>query len=394
MNYREDTKYIHGGTKDNSHHGSLSTPIFQTSTFSFETAIEGERRFSGEEKGYIYSRLSNPTVNVLEERIAAVEGGERGLAFASGMAAISAVLTSLTKTGDQILCANGIYGCTYGLLELLEEKYGITHDFCDMSSVEKLRSMIKPQTACIFIESPINPTMKVIDIAMVSKVAREYQIPVIVDNTFLSPYLQQPLSLGSDIVVHSATKYLSGHGDVIGGLVVGKKSFIEKLVLRVQKDMGGIMSPFDAWLLIRGMKTLPIRMKRHSSSAEKIVEKLKQHSMVKEVLYPNDLTHPDRTIAQRQMSMGGGIISFRLTGGKEDVMSMMDSLNLVKIAVSLGDAETLIQYPATMTHAVIPESKRIKMGIDDSLLRLSVGLEEWEDIWLDLEQSLNRLTKI
>ncbi|WP_082232538.1 methionine gamma-lyase [Halobacillus massiliensis] len=390
MNYRSDSKYIHG-RQASSYHGSLSVPIFQTSTFSFPEGEEGARRFAGETDGYIYSRLGNPTVQALEDRIAAVEGGEKGLAFASGMAAISAVLTALTKTGDHILCTNGIYGCTYGLLQLMEEKYQITSSFCEMRTAEQLRLMIQPNTSCLFIETPINPTMRIIDLEMVVKVAKEQGIPVVVDNTFSSPYLQQPLMLGCDIVVHSATKYLCGHGDVVGGLAVGKEEFMKNLAATVQKDIGGIMAPFDAWLLLRGMKTLPVRMERHSENAEKIMKKLKEHPAVNAVYYPGDENHPERKIIQKQMKSGGGVISFSIKGDIRAVMGFINQLKLIRIAVSLGDAETLIQHPATMTHSLIPKLERDKMGIDESLIRLSIGLENWEDIWEDLLQALHIL---
>ncbi|MCP3031034.1 methionine gamma-lyase [Halobacillus sp. A1] len=388
MDYRPDTKFIHGGTREEPYHGSLSTPIFQTSTFTFPDAEEGALRFSGEKGGYIYSRLSNPTVKVFEEKVAVAEGAEMGLAFASGMAAISAVFTSLTSTGDHMICSNGIYGCTFGLLKLLKEKYQISHDFCDMRNEQQLRSMIQPNTKCLFIESPANPTMKLIDLARTADIAHEYGIKVVVDNTFSSPYLQQPLRLGCDIVVHSATKYLSGHGDVIGGVVAGSRSYIQELAQTAQKDYGGIMAPMDAWLLIRGMKTLPIRMDRHSSNAVNIVEKLKQHPRVEKVNYPTDKDHPDSSFAHKQMSQGGGVLSFQLKGDKGDAQQLMNQLKLVRIAVSLGDAETLIQHPATMTHSLIPAEDREAMDINDSLLRLSVGLEAWQDIWFDLLQAL------
>src|SRR5699024_10677392 len=225
------------------------TPLFQTSTYTFENAEQGERRFAGEEDGYIYTRLGNPTVSVLEERIARLEGGEKGLAFSSGMAAISAVLIALTKANDHILSSVGLYGCTFGLLMMMKEKYNIDSDFSPMRTEEEVRALIKPETACIYIETPINPTMQLIDLEMVARVAKEYDIQVIVDNTFSSPYLQRPLELGCDIVIHRATKYIGGHGDVIAGLVVGKEEFISSVAMTTQKDIGGIMSPFDAWLL-------------------------------------------------------------------------------------------------------------------------------------------------
>ena len=386
-----ETAVIHEGYDAKEMLGSLATPLFQTSTYTFDTAEQGERRFAGDEGGYIYSRLGNPTVNVLEERIAALEKGERGLAFASGMAAVSAVLIALTKANDHIICSSGLYGCTFGLLTMMKEKYNITHDFSEMDSKEELRKLIKPETACIYVETPINPTMKLIDLQMVAEAAREFNIPVVVDNTFSSPYLQRPIELGCDVVIHSATKYIGGHGDVIAGLVVGKKDFLDSVRMTTLKDIGGIISPFDAWLLLRGLKTLPIRLDRHSDNAEKIFEKLRNHPKVKNIYYPNDESHPDFSIRKKQMKRGGGIISFEIDGTKKDAQQLLNHLSFLKIAVSLGDAETLIEHPATMTHAVVPEESREEMGITDQLIRLSVGLEAWKDIWDDLEQALNKL---
>jgi methionine-gamma-lyase len=386
-----ETAVIHEGYDAKEMFGSLTTPLFQTSTYTFETAEQGERRFAGEETGYIYSRLGNPTVRVLEERIAALENGERGLAFGSGMAAISAVLIALTKANDHIVCSSGLYGCTFGLLTMMQEKYNITHDFSTMETKKAVRAMIKPETACIYVETPINPTMKLIDLKMVAEVAKEFAISVVVDNTFSSPYLQRPLELGCDVVLHSATKYIGGHGDVIAGLVVGKKEFLDGVQMTTQKDIGGIISPFDAWLLIRGLKTLPVRLDRHCDNAEKIFKKLKAHPKVVNVYYPNDESHPDYQIGKRQMKRGGGVIAFDIHGTKEDAQRLLNHMSFLKIAVSLGDAETLIEHPATMTHAVVPELSRKEMKITDQLLRLSVGLEAWEDIWEDLEQALNQL---
>ncbi|MFE0502997.1 methionine gamma-lyase [Peribacillus butanolivorans] len=382
-----ETAVIHEGYDSKEHLGSLTTPLFQTSTFTFETAEQGERRFAGLEDGYIYSRLGNPTVKVLEDKIAALEGGEAGLAFSSGMAAVSAVLIALTKTDDHILCSQGLYGCTFGLLQLMKSKYRINHDFCDMATEEQLRKMIRPETACIYVETPINPTMKMIDLQMVMKVAKECNVPVVVDNTFSTPYLQKPLDNGCDVVLHSATKYLCGHGDVVAGLVVGKKEFINQVAVTTQKDIGGIISPFDAWLLLRGLKTLPVRMDRHSANAWEIFRELKQHPQVKNVYYPGDTSSPDHYIMEKQMKHGGGLISFELQGTKQDAQKFLNNLRLIKIAVSLGDAETLIQHPATMTHSAVPEESRHQMGISDQLIRLSVGLEAWQDIWHDLQQA-------
>lgn len=387
MKKRFETTAIHEGYDGKEMLGSLSTPLFQTSTYEFQSAEHGERSFLGEDDaGYIYTRIGNPTVHVLEERIAALEGAESGLAFGSGMGAISGVLIALTKANDHILCSSGLYGCTFGLLMMMREKYNISVDFSEFTSKEEVRKQIKPETSCIYIETPINPTMKLIDLQLVAEVAKEFDVPVVVDNTFSSPYLQRPIELGCDIVVHSATKYLNGHGDVIAGLAVGKKEFIDEVSSTTLKDIGAVLSPFDAWLLLRGMKTLPIRMERHCDNAEKIVEKLSVHEKISEVYYP---TKDKGTIYQKQMSRGGGVIAFELKGSKKDAQKMLNKLSFVKVAVSLGDAETLIEHPATMTHAVIPEEERLKMGIKDNLIRLSVGLEAWEDIWEDIEQALN-----
>ncbi len=388
---RFETAVIHDGYDAKEMAGSLTPPVFQTSTYTFESAEQGERRFAGDEAGYIYSRLGNPTTAALEERIAVLEGGERGLAFGSGMAAISAVLIALTKANDHILCSSGLYGCTFGLLTMMKEKYNITHDLTDMDSEDQVRKLIRPETACIYVETPINPTMKLIDLEMVARVAKESGIPVVVDNTFASPYLQRPLELGCDVVVHSATKYIGGHGDVIAGLAAGTKEFLDEVHMTTQKDIGGVIGPWDAWLLIRGLKTLPIRMDRHCDNAEKIVERLKNHPNVEHVYYPGDADNPDYLIAQKQMKRGSGVIAFEVKGTKADAQQLLNRLEFLKIAVSLGDAETLIEHPATMTHAVVPEADRLEMGISDRLLRLSVGLEAWEDIWEDLKQALDRV---
>lgn len=388
MKLHKDTIVIHEGYDDSEHHGSLAVPLYQTSTYSFDTALTGENRFSGEESGNIYSRLGNPTVRVLEERMTVLEKGEGSLAFGSGMAAVSSILVHLTKAGDHILCSRGIYGCTFGLLSLMEEKYGITHDLIRMMTEDEIEKAVKPETVCIYVETPINPTMELVDLHAVVAVAKRHGLRVVVDNTFTSPYLQNPLEIGADFVLHSATKYINGHGDVIAGLLVGNdKEEMEKIRMSVQKDYGAIMSPFDAWLLIRGLKTLPVRMERHTSNAEKVIKYLKGKACVETIYYPFDEDNPQYDIAKRQMSAGGGLISFTVEGGKAGAQRFMDSLSLIKIAVSLGDAETLIQHPATMTHSSVPEKERLQMGITDSLLRLSVGLEHADDLIADLEQA-------
>ena len=385
---RFETTVIHEGYNTKEMLGSIATPLFQTSTYEFQSALHGEKCFLGEEDGYIYTRIGNPTIQVLENRIAELEGAESGLAFSSGMGAISAVLVALTKANDHILCSSGLYGCTFGLLMMFKEKYNMTVDFSGFKTEAEIRSQIKPETACIYIETPINPTMQLVDLQLVAKVAKEYNIPVVVDNTFSSPYLQRPIELGCDIVVHSATKYLNGHGDVIAGLAVGKREFLDEVAATTQKDIGAILSPFDAWLLLRGMKTLPLRMDRHCDNAEQIVERLMDDEKITNVYYPKN---DESGIYKKQMKRGGGVIAFEVKGSKAQAQALLDKLKFIKVAVSLGDAETLIEHPATMTHAVIPEEERLEMGITDNLIRLSVGLEAWEDIWEDLKQALERM---
>ncbi|AAP28590.1 MULTISPECIES: methionine gamma-lyase [Bacillus] len=382
-----ETALIHHGYTSEEHKGSLTPPLFQTSTFTFETAQQGEASFAGVDPSYIYSRLGNPTVKLFEERMAVLEGGEEALAFGSGMAAISATLIGFLKAGDHIICSNGLYGCTYGFLEVLEEKFMITHSFCDMETEADIENKIRPNTKLIFVETPINPTMKLIDLKQVIRVAKRNGLLVIVDNTFCSPYLQRPLELGCDAVVHSATKYIGGHGDVVAGVTICKTRALAEKIRPMRKDIGGIMAPFDAWLLLRGLKTLAVRMDRHCDNAEKIVSFLKNHDAVEGVWYP------EGELASRQMKRGG-VISFSIKGGKEETQAFINDLYFITIAVSLGDTETLIQHPATMTHAAIPAELRQEMGIYDNLIRLSVGLESWEDIVSDLEQALKKISTV
>lgn len=390
----KDTSTVHTGYDSSAHHGSLAVPLYQTSTYAFDTAEQGARRFAGEEEGGIYSRLGNPTVRVLEERMTELENGEGSLAFGSGMAAVSAILTHLTKTGDHIVCSRGIYGCTFGLLGIMEKKYNITHTLTSMGTEEEIESAVTPDTVCIYIESPVNPTMELADLKAVSAVAKRHNLKIVVDNTFASPYLQNPIDFGADFVLHSATKYINGHGDVIAGLLTGKdKEEIAEIRGSVQKDYGGIISPFDAWLLIRGLKTLSVRMQRHTENATRLMEYLKTQDLVEEVFYPFDENNPQVDIAKSQMTAGGGLVSFTIKGGQSAAQSFMNHLNLIKIAVSLGDAETLIQHPTTMTHSGVPAEDREKMGISDGLIRLSAGLEHAEDLIADLDQAFLQIAK-
>jgi len=383
-----ETIAIHSGYDAKEMLGSLSTPIFQTSTFEFNNAEHGAACFTGDEEGYIYSRLGNPTVKALEEKVAALEGAERGLAFSSGMGAIAAVLIKLTKANDHILCSSSLYGCTFDLFSMFQEKYRMTVDYSDLETEEAVRASLKPETSVIYVETPINPTMRLVDLAMISKVAREKGITVVVDNTFSSPYLQRPIDLGCDVVVHSATKYMNGHGDIIAGVVAGPKDLLDEIAATTQKNVGSIIGAFDAWLLVRGLKTLPIRMDRHCDNADAIVEHLNQHAKVNTVYHP---TNDTSGIFEKQMKRGGGVISFELKATEAETLAFLNNLSFIKVAVSLGDPESLIEHPASMTHAVIPEEERTDMGITPTLLRLSVGLEAADDIWEDLQQALEKL---
>jgi methionine-gamma-lyase len=385
------TLAVHGVSHADPVTGSLTPPLYQTSTFVFPSSEVGGRRFAGEEPGYIYTRLGNPTVALFEEKMAVLEGGEAGLAFASGMAAIAGVLMALVKSGDHVLYGDAIYGCTHSLLHKMLRKFGVEISSVDASDVAAVERALRPNTRVMLLETPTNPTMKLVDIAAVANLLRPRGIQLVVDNTFASPALQRPLELGADVVVHSATKYIGGHGDVIAGCAVGRKEFIDELKATSLKDLGGVISPFDAWLLLRGLKTLDVRMERHCKNAQAVAEYLADHPLVTQVFYPGLPSHPQRELARRQMRGAGGVLAFELTGGLAAGRVLMDSVRLCQLAVSLGDVDTLIQHPASMTHAVVPPADRLAAGITDGLVRLAVGIEAAEDIIADLAQGLARV---
>ncbi|MBD1373613.1 methionine gamma-lyase [Hazenella sp. IB182357] len=388
--YGLSTRAIHVGTSPDPQTGALVPPIYQTSTFVFPTAEEGANRFAGEE-GYIYSRLGNPTVKALEQKVANLESAEAGLAFGSGMAAVSAVLLGLLRSGDHVICSRGLYGCTFGLLRDLKERFHIDFTLCDMTQQDDLQKAIQANTKVIYIETPINPTLEVIDLEMVASVAKTNQITTVVDNTFMTPFLQRPLEFGCDLVLHSATKYIGGHGDVVAGIIAGKQEIIDHIRMTTQKDIGGILSPWDAFLLIRGLKTLGLRMERHTQNAFQVARFLEKHPQIESVYYPGLSSSMYYPFVQKQMDGAGGIISFEVKGDTQSGIHFMNQLKLCKIAVSLGDVDTLIQHPSTMTHAIVPEEERLKMGITPGLIRLSVGIEDVEDVIADLEQALSAI---
>lgn len=383
---------IHGGHEKNPF-GALSTPIYQTSTFIFDNVEQGGARFAGKEDGYIYSRLGNPTVSVAEKKMALLEGGEACVATGSGMGAIASTLWTLIKAGDHILADKVLYGCTFALLSHGLTKFNVEVDFIDMSDLDLVKKSIKANTKVIYLETPANPNLKICDIKAISQIAHNNKdIQVIVDNTFATPYCQRPLELGADIVVHSATKYLNGHGDVIAGFAIGKENVISQVRLFGIKDMtGSVLSPHDASLIIRGLKTLEIRMQKHCENAQKVAYFLNNHEKVEKVYYPGLPSHQGFDIAKEQMSNFGGIISFELKAGFEGGKKLLNSLELCSLAVSLGDTETLIQHPASMTHSAYTKEELENAGLSVGLVRLSVGLENVDDIILDLENGLDLL---
>ena len=386
------TTAIHAGTLKNLY-GTLAMPIYQTSTFIFDSAEQGGRRFALEEDGYIYTRLGNPTTTVLENKIAALEEGEAAVATSSGMGAISSTLWTVLKAGDHIVTDKTLYGCTFALMNHGLTKFGVEVTFVDTSNLDEVKKAMKKNTRVVYLETPANPNLKIVDLEALAKLAHTNpNTLVIVDNTFATPYMQKPLKLGADIVVHSVTKYINGHGDVIAGLVITNKELADQIRFVGLKDMtGAVIGPQEAYYIIRGMKTFEIRMERHCKNARVVADFLNKHPKIEKVYYPGLETHPGYEIAKKQMKDFGAMISFELKGGFEAGKALLNNLSLCSLAVSLGDTETLIQHPASMTHSPYTKEEREAAGITDGLVRLSVGLENIEDIIADLEQGLEKI---
>jgi cystathionine beta-lyase/cystathionine gamma-synthase len=373
------TRAIHAGQQPDPATGAVVVPIYQTSTYAQEAV--------GKHRGYEYSRTANPTRTALETCIAALEGGAHGLAFASGMAAEAAVM-QLLKPGDHSLAVDDLYGGTYRLFRRVLEPIGLSFSFVDGSDLSAVENALTDRTRMVWVESPTNPLLKLVDIEAVSKLAHSRQALLVVDNTFMSPYFQRPLSLGADIVVHSATKYLGGHSDVIGGtLVVNRDDLFERLAF-LQNAVGGVPGPMDAWLVLRGLKTLAVRMREHDRNARLVAAFLSEHPKVARVLYPGLPNHPQRDLAHRQMSGFGGMISFEVKGGLEPARRVVERTQLFTLAESLGGVESLIELPAAMTHASIPAETRRAHGVSDGLVRISVGIEDVDDLISDLDRAL------
>lgn len=384
-----DTKAIHGGIKGKNPSNALNPPIFQTSTFVFDNIEHANKIMSFESDDYVYTRGNNPTLRLFENRMAELEYGAGAVAFSSGMAAISSTIFSLLKPEDTIIVHKTLYGSSYSVITELLPKYNMNYKIIDLTNLDELKNAIDSSTKVIYFETPSNPDLSIIDITKVSEIAKKNNIKVVVDNTFASPYFQNPLLLGADIVVHSATKYICGHGDVVGGVAIGKDiDYIQYLKFGYMCEFGGVMSPFNAWLLLRGLKTLGIRMRQHEKNAIEVVNFLKSHPKIDSVLYPGLEDFKGHSIAKEQMKGFGAMISFEVKGGLESAIKFVDSLKLAQLAVSLGDCETLVQLPAAITHRGYPRERLAEFGLTESMVRISVGLEDSKDIIEDLEQAL------
>ena len=390
--HKFSTRAIHSGYEKNQH-GALATPIYQTSTFIFDNAEQGGRRFAQEEDGYIYSRLGNPTNTQVEAKLADLENGEAAVSTASGMGAITSVIWAKVEQGDHIVAAKTLYGCTFAFLNHGMRKFGVDVTFVDARDPQNIKKAMKENTKIVYLETPANPNMVLSDIKAIADIAHENEECIlVVDNTYCTPYIQRPLDLGADVVVHSATKYLNGHGDVIAGFAVESKEFIDEVRVVGIKDMtGASLSPFDAFLINRGMKTLNLRMEKHCLNAQRVAEFLESHEKVASISYPGLGSFPQKELYKRQMSLPGAMIAFEVKGGIQAGKKLMNSVKLCTLAVSLGDIETLIQHPASMTHSPYTEEERLKSDIREGLVRLSIGLEDADDIIDDLRQALENI---
>lgn len=387
-----ETRAIHAGYDAQANEGALTPPIHMTSTFAFERAEHGAEMFAGEREGHFYTRISNPTLDLLEKRLASLENAEAGLSTASGMGAITAALWTFIAPGEEIIVDKTLYGCTFAFMRHGLTKFGVEITHVDMSDPANLADVISDKTKIVYFETPANPNMRLVDIEEIARIAHTKGARVMVDNTYATPYLTRPIDLGADLVVHSATKYLGGHGDLVAGAVVGSTEDIMQIRVVGLKDMtGAVLSPMNAMLIMRGLKTLHIRMDRHCQTAAKVAKVLEDHPAVGNVYFPGLESFAQHELAKKQMKQFGGMIAFELKGELEDGIKMMNELQLIKRAVSLGDAETLIQHPASMTHSTYEPEERLEHGITDGLIRLSVGLETPDDIIADLVQALDKL---
>jgi methionine-gamma-lyase len=382
------TAVIHAGQHPDPLFGGVSVPIYQSSTFAFKSAEHGAALFQGREQGYIYTRIGNPTIKALEDCVAALENGCGAMATASGMAAITTVYTAFLERDAHLISTDAVYGPSRTVVEKEFSRFGVQSDFIDTSDIEKIKKSLRPNTRLLFVETPANPTMALTDIRACASLAKDRGLILVVDNTFSSPILQNPLDLGADVVIHSLTKFLNGHSDVVGGIIVAKDESRFQRLRKVLTLVGGTMDPHQAWLVLRGVKTLALRVEKSQDNAMKLARFLEGHPRVKWVNYPGLESHPQHELAGRQMKGFGSMLCFGLKGGFEAGRKMINAVRLCTLAVSLGGVESLIQHPASMTHAGVPEEERKKAGITDDLIRLSVGCEGFEDIKEDLERAV------
>jgi methionine-gamma-lyase len=385
-----DSRLIHAGMFEDQF-GSATVPIYQTSTFKFKNADHGAACFAGESDGYIYTRINNPTIDSLEKLVTALENGYRAIAVSSGMAAVNTIYSGLLKQGDHMISTAAVYGPSRVVMEKHYSKFGIESTYIDTGDVQQIHDTIKPNTRMLYIETPANPTMDITDIQKVVEIAREHKLITVADNTFCSPYLQKPLEFGFDVVFHSITKFLNGHADIVGGIIVTREKEMHDILRPMMINMGCNMDPHQAYMVIRGLKTLSVRMDRSQENAMKVASFLENHPKVEWVKYPGLASHPQYELARKQMKGPGGMISFELKGGIEAGKSLMNNVKLCILAVSLGGVESLIQHPASMTHSKMDKQSRESSGITDGLVRFSVGIENVEDIIKDLTQSLDNV---
>lgn len=385
-----NTKCVHSGI-DEYEYGSVVPPIYQTSTFKFKSAQHGASLFAGEEKGYIYTRMLNPTIEAMENAIAELEGGHKALGCASGMAATHTIFAGLLNAGDHVVCSAAVYGPTTTLLNTVMKRFGVETTFVDTSETDSVQDAIKENTKVVYVETPGNPTLCISDLEAISKIALKHGAKLVVDNTFMSPALQNPLAFGADVVMHSLTKFLNGHADVVGGVIVVKDEDTYKHFRKTLNQIGGVIDPFNSFLVHRGLKTLGLRMQKHCENAQKIAEWLEKHPLVKSIRYPGLKSHPHYETGKKQQKGPGGMITFEVDGGIEAGKILMNSVRLCQLAVSLGGVESLIQHPASMTHFSMGKEARLAGGITDGLVRISVGIENAEDLIADLEQALDKV---
>jgi len=390
-NWNFNTQAIHNAQTPDEETRAVSQPIVPAVAYSFDTAEDAVSVVNGETEGVYYGRYGNPTTRRLEKKVASLEGSEDALGVSSGMAAISISLMNFLDSGDHVVVTKDVYGGTHKFLSTIAPRYGIEYDYVDCTNMDTIKNAIQENTKAIYIETPSNPSLTLIDIKAVSEISKANNIPLIVDNTFMTPYLQRPLELGADVVVHSATKYLNGHGDVVAGVICAKEDVITNMRKNVMGDLGQNLNAWESFMILRGIKTLGIRVKQHCDNAQAIAEFLESHEMVEKVFYPGLASHPQHDLALKQMDGMGGIVSFEVKGGVAEGKELISSLDIAMISFSLGDPETLIQHPASMTHASIPEEDLPKFGLSTGLIRLSAGLEDANDLIKDLDEALNKI---